>query len=94
MIAPGFGGWANCSANTNMYFECASITGAPHSPPIEDFGGTSQSCPLTAGVVALVIQSYRETHGNRTPSPALVKTIITSSATDLGVPAQDQGAGS
>ncbi len=93
VIAPGFGGWANCSSNTNMYFECASITGAPHSPPIEDFGGTSQSCPLTAGVVALVIQSYRETHGNRTPSPALVKTIITSSATDLGVPAQDEGAG-
>lgn len=93
VIAPGFGGWANCSADTTTYFECANPFGAPHAPPIEDFGGTSQSCPLTAGVVALVIQSYRATHGNRTPSPALVKTIITSSATDLGVPAQDEGAG-
>ncbi len=93
VMAPGFGGWANCSADTNTYFECANSFGAPHAPPIEDFGGTSQSCPLTAGVVALVIQSYRQTHGNRTPSPALVKTIITSSATDLGVPAQNEGAG-
>ena len=93
VIAPGFGGWANCSRDTSTYFECASITGAPHSPPIEDFGGTSQSCPLTAGVAALVIQSYRETHNGHTPSPSRVKTIIMSSATNLGVPAQDQGAG-
>ncbi len=93
VIAPAFGGWANCSKDTNTYFECANSFGAPHAPPIEDFGGTSQSCPLTAGVVALVIQAYRNTHGNHTPSPALIKTIITSSATDLGIPAQDQGAG-
>lgn len=93
VIAPSFGGWANCSKDTNTYFECANIFNAPHPPPIEDFGGTSQSCPLTAGVAALVIQAYRNTHGNRTPSPSVVKTIITSSASDLGVPAQDQGAG-
>ncbi len=93
VIAPSFGGWANCSADTNKYFECANIFAAPHGPPIEDFGGTSESCPLTAGVVALVIEAYRNSHGHRSPSPSVIKTIITSSATDLGVPAQDQGAG-
>jgi hypothetical protein len=93
VIAPGDSGWADCSKDIKTFTFCAPLAGGTKPvPPILLFGGTSQSTPLTAGVAALVIQAYRATH-HRTPTPAVVKRIITSTATNLGVPAQDQGAG-
>lgn len=84
LVAPGFTGEAACNpANSSC----------PSNTSTEAFGGTSQACPLVAGAAADVIQAYRDSHNGESPSPALVKEILTSTATDTGAPADQQGAG-
>ena len=91
VVAPGDLGWALCSKQPKLFTDCLSYASTP--TPIQAFGGTSESSPLTAGEAALVIQAYRSTHKGADPSPALVKKIIMSTATDLGAPSSEQGAG-
>jgi hypothetical protein len=91
LVAPGEANWALCNHDLTIYEECADFKG--DGADIEQFGGTSESAPLIAGAAALVVQAYRETHGQHTPSPALVRQLLTSTATDLGFPSVEQGAG-
>ena len=90
-MSPGEADWALCTPNPAVYQGCTDFKGAPAS--ITQFGGVSQSAPLDAGVVALIIEAYRSSHHGHSPSPALVKQILSSTANDLGFPAQEQGAG-
>ncbi len=91
LVAPGDLNWSLCSSDVAQFEECANENGAPS--PITLFGGTSESAPLTSGAVADVIQAYASAHGGNDPTPALVKQILMSTASDIDAPATEQGAG-
>ncbi len=93
IVAPGDLGWTPCSPDEALYTGCINSNNGDGPTPIQLTGGTSESAPLTAGEAALVIQAYRSTHHGKSPSPALVKRIIMSTARDISAPAFEQGAG-
>ncbi len=74
--------------------DCAPlINGCPDNYPIESAAGTSEASPLIAGAAADVIQAYRDTHNGASPTPAMIKDVLTGTATNIDAPADQQGAG-
>ncbi|MDH4122891.1 MAG: S8 family serine peptidase, partial [Thermoplasmata archaeon] len=56
------------------------------------FGGTSMSCPVAAGAIALMYQAYFDANGVY-PSSEIGKALIMSSADDINTDVLKQGAG-
>jgi len=92
LVAPGDQNWALCDSNIAMYSDCTNLSDTAGAD-VEFTGGTSEAAPLTSGAAADVIQAYASAHAGKDPSPALVKQILMSSATDIDAPATQQGAG-
>ncbi len=85
LVAPGwYGGEAACAAG---------VGGCPPNYPTESMRGTSEAAPLIAGAAADVIQAYRETHHGASPTPQVVRRLLTSTASDLDNAADQQGDG-
>jgi hypothetical protein len=93
VVAPADSGWALCSSDTTTFSGCADIDHGANPPPIFGADSTGAAAAATSATAALVLQAYAKTHHGAMPSPALVKQIIVSTATDLGAPAEHQGAG-
>ncbi len=93
VVAPGDLSWALCSTNETLFYDCTNFNSPPGPTPLQFFGGTSESAPLTSAEAALIIQAYRSTHHGANPPPRLIKQIIMSTATDLGALPTEQGAG-
>ena len=67
LVAPGELGWALCTPDLDALRGVHRRNRQSRSP-IQQFGGTSQSSPLTAGAAALVIEAYETpTTGVRPP---------------------------
>jgi hypothetical protein len=55
----------------------------------DTYSGTSMASPTAAGILALITERYRQLHGGDYPDGALLKTLATNSAVDLGNPGPD-----
>jgi hypothetical protein len=93
VVAPADSDWSLCSSDTTTFAGCADIDHGSNPPPIFGANSTGAAAAATSATAALVLQAYAKTHHGSRPSPALVKRIIVSTATDLGAPAEHQGAG-
>jgi hypothetical protein len=92
VVAPCDGSWSLCGTGTSRFRACVDPNNGS-SPGITNVPTTASSAAEVAGVAALVQQAYAKTHGGTLPPAPLVEQIIVSTATDLGAPADHQGAG-
>jgi len=92
VVAPGDIVFGLCSTNTTQFFGCTDSSNGS-APGISQIASTAAAAGEVSGVAALVMEAYAKTHHGVMPPAPLVERIIVSTATDLGAPADHQGAG-
>jgi len=86
VLAPGRNNWG-------LVPTYGSVIGIPDSSPgYAVYSGTSTACSMVAGVSALLVEAYFDTNAVKA-SPDLIKTIIQSTADDIGMDGLSQGHG-
>ena len=79
VVAPGtdiISTYSPAGWRSGPYTDTGGTLHAVHAP----MSGTSMASPHVAGYAALLIDWWRQTHNGKTPSPALVKALLISSA--------------
>jgi hypothetical protein len=69
---------------------------APNSNTHSVCSGTSMATPHVSGIIALITEWWRDSHGQADPSPAMAKAIVVNSAVDMGtddIPNANEGWG-
>ncbi|TFH07616.1 MAG: hypothetical protein E4H14_08110, partial [Candidatus Thorarchaeota archaeon] len=83
VMAPGYRG-ASPQPFQNIWLDCGAT--------YYWWQGTSLSCPVAAGVAAIIIDAYNQTY-DAFPSPQYVKNVLLSTASDMGIDPFAQGHG-
>ena len=86
VLAPGRNNWGIVP----FYGSAIGIPGS--SPGYAVNSGTSMACPMVAGAAALLVEAYLDTNAVKA-SPDMIKTIIQSTADDIGMDGLSQGHG-
>jgi Subtilase family/Peptidase inhibitor I9 len=92
VVAPGDIVDSLCGTNTTQFFGCTD-TNNGSAQGLVQVGSTAAAAGEVSGVAALVMEAYAKTHHGVMPPAPLVERILVSTATDLGAPADHQGAG-
>jgi len=86
VLAPGRNSWGLVP----FYGSAIGIPGS--SPSYAIYSGTSIACPMVAGVAALLVEAYLDSNGVKA-RPDMIKTIIQSTADNIGMDGLSQGHG-
>lgn len=66
--------------------QCAQAIGSLALGNYAFCSGTSMAAGQVSGVIALLIQDWRQRHGGATPSPAMLKALLVNGAVDMAGP--------
>lgn len=87
-----FSSWGPMDDGRLLPTVCAKGVGVWSTTPGDTYGsmdGTSMACPGASGLMALLVERYRQISGGQEPLAALLKAVSANAADDYGRPGPD-----